>query len=134
MLLPYHPTLDSNGIVRLEGRIDLGSLQFPKRHPIILPGNHHLTRILIKAEHFRLLHAGLTLVSASLTRNFCIIKGPRIIRSITKGCVACRKAMSQPKATDSWDFSTGLIDSWSHFRLCRSGLHWTYLDQNRTYP
>ena len=96
-LLPYHPTLDKNGILRLGGRIDLASLPFSRRHPIILPGDHHLTRILVKAEHVRLLHAGPTLVSASLARKFCIIKGRRIIRSITKGCVICKRAISQPK-------------------------------------
>ena len=86
--LPYRPTLDENGILQLGGRIDLASLPFSRRHPIILSGDHHLMRILIEAEH---VHAGPTLVSASLARKFCIIKVWRIIRSMTKDCVISNK-------------------------------------------
>ena len=43
--------LDENGILRVGGRLDLAKLPFLKRHPIILPGTHHLTKLLIKSEH-----------------------------------------------------------------------------------
>ena len=96
-LLSFHPTLDENDVLRLGGRINLAKLPFSKHHPIVLPGSHRLTRLLIESEHVWLLHAGPTLVAASLAHDYCIIQGRRVIRSIVRGCVTCRKALPDPK-------------------------------------
>ena len=53
-------------------------------------------KLLVAAEHLRLLHAGPTLVSASLSRRFSILGGRRIIRAITSSCVTCRKVAAKP--------------------------------------
>ena len=72
-------------------------LFFHRRHPIVLPGSHTFTKLLVKSEHQRLLHAGPTLVTASLSRRFYIVKGRRMIRSIIHACVKCRRVASRPK-------------------------------------
>ena len=98
-LLAFHPKLDENGILPLGGRIhvDLAKLPFSKRYPIILCGSHRLTKLLIEPEHSQLLHAGLTLVAASLAHDYCIINEQRTICAITKGCVTCKRAKSDTK-------------------------------------
>ena len=92
-LLPCHPTLDGNGILQLGGRIDLASLLFLK---IIWPGDHHLTRIFIKAELVRLLHAGPTLVSASLREMSALSRGRELyVRSQKAVWLAGKQCLNQ---------------------------------------
>ena len=53
-------------------------------------------RLLVKKEHLRLLHAGPTLVAASLAQKFYIMGSHRIICTVTRGCVTYRRVAGQP--------------------------------------
>ena len=96
-LLPYHPFLDSDGILRVGGREHNSDRSFSNQHPIILHGTHPVTKLLIHLEHLRLLHAGPTLLASSLSTRFHIIGGRKIIRSITRGCIICRRDSARPR-------------------------------------
>ena len=96
-LLPLHPFLDSHGLLRVGGRESQSKLSYSRRHPIILPGNHTVTKLIVRTEHLRLLHGGPTLVNASLSRHFHIIGGRRVIRSVTRACVTCRRLSAKPQ-------------------------------------
>ena len=48
-------------------------------------------------DHHRLLHAGPTLLSASLARNYYILKGCGMISNIVCNCVTCRRVATRPK-------------------------------------
>ena len=52
-LLVLHPLVDFDGVLRVGGR---------ECNPVILHGKQVLTRLIIRFEHLRLLHAGPTLV------------------------------------------------------------------------
>ena len=69
-LLPLHPFLDSHGLLQVGGRESQSKLSYSRHHPIILPGNHTVTKLIVCTEHLRLLHGGPTLVNASLSRHF----------------------------------------------------------------
>ncbi len=56
------------GMLRVGGRQGNSTMAYAKIHPIILHGKHPITKLLIKTEHIRLLHAGPTLLSASIGR------------------------------------------------------------------
>ena len=79
-LSPFRPILDSHGLLRVGGRQGLLQQSFAKCHPLILCAKNPLTRRIIEAEHLRLLHAGPTLLAASLARHFHIIGGRSAIR------------------------------------------------------
>ena len=96
-LSPFRPILDSQGLLRVGGRQDLSQQSFANRHPLILSAKNPLTRRIIEAEHLRLLHAGPTLVAASLARRFHIIGGRTAIRSITRSCIICRRVAGKPR-------------------------------------
>jgi hypothetical protein len=74
-----NPIIDENDIIRVGGRLHKAPLTYEERHQIILPSHHHLTKLIIKAEHLRLLHAAPHLLIASLRQRFWI---PRIHRSL----------------------------------------------------
>lgn len=44
------PFLDSNGLLRVGGRLREATLDYDHKHPIIIPKNHHLTHLIIREE------------------------------------------------------------------------------------
>lgn len=72
-LLPLRPFLDSSGI---GDRGQNSEQPYHTQHPIIL---HLLARLIIRAEHLHLLHAGPTLLTSSLGRRFYIVGCRRIV-------------------------------------------------------
>ena len=53
--------------------------------------------MIIRAEHLRLLHVGPTLLTASLSRCYHIVGGRKVIRSIARKCLTCRRYAARPK-------------------------------------
>ena len=73
------------------------SLTYSQSHPVILDGKHSIAKIIIQSEHLRLMHAGPTLLSSSLNQRFHIIGARKVIRSITRQCVICRRHSVKPQ-------------------------------------
>ena len=96
-LLSLSPLIDSFGLLRVGGRQQLSKSSYESQHPIILHGKHPLTRLIIRTEHVRLLHAGPTLLAASLACRYHIIGGRRIVRSVTRACITCRRNSARPQ-------------------------------------
>lgn len=93
----FHPIVDEHNLLRVGGGVSLAQLSYSQCHPLILPKNHSLVPMMIRSEHLRLLHAGPTLVAASLSRRFCIVRGRGLIRSVIHGCVTCNRVSSKSK-------------------------------------
>jgi hypothetical protein len=64
-LKTLHPFIDQEGLLRI-GRLQQSMLPYQTIHQIILPPDHHFTRLVISAEHIKLLHAGPQLLIAPL--------------------------------------------------------------------
>ena len=96
-LISLNVFLDEDGLLRVGGRQQNSRLSYDRQHPIILHGTHPVSKLLIHAEHLRLLHAGPLLVSVSLGRRFHIVGGRRAICSITRRCVICRRKSLRPQ-------------------------------------
>ena len=96
-ILSLHPFLDSVGLLRVGGRRELSNVSYDTRHPIILSGKHPIVKSLIWTEHQRLSHAGPTLLAASLSQHYHIVRGRNTIRAITRSCVTCRKSAMRPR-------------------------------------
>jgi hypothetical protein len=73
------------------------NVSYEVRHPLILHGKHSLTSLIVHTEHIHLLHAGPTLLSASLATRHHIVKGRTIIRSTYRQCITCRRFSVKPK-------------------------------------
>ena len=95
-LLSLHPFLDSSGILRVCGREQNSKLSYSNLHPVILHGKHPVTKLIIRTEHLRLLHAGHILLTSSLCCLY-IIGCRKIVRSITHACTVCRHNAAKPK-------------------------------------
>lgn len=56
LLIPF---LDSDGVIRVDGRLTYAKLPYSQNHPILLPAKHELTTLIIEHYHKRQLHPGL---------------------------------------------------------------------------
>ncbi|XP_064382855.1 uncharacterized protein LOC135331570 [Halichondria panicea] len=97
-LMSLQPFIDESDILRVGGRKQLSQTSnYQSRHPAILHGKHPLTHLMIRHEHQRLLHAGPTLLSASLSRRYHIVGGRKVVRSVARKCIICRRYTARPK-------------------------------------
>ncbi len=95
-LLILNPIVDNYNLLRVGGRRQLSATPYHSKHPLILHAKHKLTHFIIHLEHLRLLHAGPTLLIASLNRRYHIVGGSKTVRSIVRKCVVCRKLSAKP--------------------------------------
>ena len=92
--LPLRPFLDKPlALLRVGGRMSHFKLAYTKMHPVILHGSHPLTRLIVRGEHVRLMHAGPTLMMSS---QYHIIGLRKMVRSITRQCTTCRRHAVKP--------------------------------------
>ena len=79
VLVSVNPFLDKDQLLRVGGRESNSKLPYENQHPLIVHGKDPLTKLLIRSEHSRLLHAGPTLLTASLSRQFHIIGCRKVV-------------------------------------------------------
>ena len=96
-LFSLRPFLDADGLLRVGGHEKNSNRAFSSQHPIILHGAHSITRLIIRSEHLRLLHAGPTLLFCSLNCRFHILVGRKVVRSVARACVICRRIAAKPQ-------------------------------------
>ena len=77
----------------MDGRLHFAdNLPYDTRHPILLPKNHPVTRLVIVDTHEGLGHgSGVEQVLTELRSRFWIVKGSRVVRNIVNACAECRR-------------------------------------------
>jgi len=90
-LQPLHPFLHKEGYLQVGGRLQHSHLADNSKHQLILPPAHHLTELIIKNEHLRLLHAGPQLLNASLRQQYWMPRIKQVIRPMLHCCLPCFK-------------------------------------------
>ena len=96
-LLSLNPFLHK-GIIKVGGRPSNAEIPNSQKHSIVLPRNHHITRLLIREEHIRRLHAGTQTTLYGVRENYWPINGKNVTRYIIRQCVTCFKA--KPRGID----------------------------------
>ncbi|XP_058985262.1 uncharacterized protein LOC131805726 [Musca domestica] len=87
-LASLNPFLDENGVLRVGGRLQLASLAYNRKHPIIL-NKSELSDLIIKDAHVKTLHGGNRIVEHLLKRKFWIIGLKNNVKRLNRGCVKC---------------------------------------------
>jgi len=88
--------LDKHGLIRVRGRLDHSSLSHETKHPLVLPANHHFTRLVILDRYERLFHAGVNATLASVREEFWPIHVKNEVKQCLRACVTCHKANPTP--------------------------------------
>ena len=92
-LLSLCPRLDSEGILRSDGRLTYAEfLPYDVRYPIILPRKNWVTKLIVKHHHELGNHVtGTNQILASLSTRFWIIAAREAILEWEKECAMCQK-------------------------------------------
>lgn len=94
-ILPLHPFLDINGILRVDGRLQQSNLSYTSKHQIILSSKHPFTILLVRTKHIQLLHANFTLLSSTLLQDFWIVGQRNLIKQTIRNCIICFRFKAQ---------------------------------------
>ncbi|XP_058816785.1 uncharacterized protein LOC131680081 [Topomyia yanbarensis] len=94
-----NPSLDS-GLLRVQGRISRSPGIYDSRFPMILPANHHLSKLIAKSIHHQTLHSGPTQLLAIIKQRFWPVRGRDLARRTVGQCVTCFRC--RPKTSDQY--------------------------------
>lgn len=89
------PFSDKFGLLRVGGRINHAHIDFGTRHPIILPKQSPITKLVILDEHNRNLHPGVDALFVILRQTYWILGCRNLVRKITHDCMKCFRHRQQ---------------------------------------
>ena len=91
-LFKLNAFVDSDGLVRVGGRLRRGDLTLEECHPIVIPGKHHVATLLVRHLHARAQHQGRTFTQGIIrSSGYWIVGGSRLVNRVINQCVKCRK-------------------------------------------
>ncbi|XP_038158088.1 uncharacterized protein LOC119794558 [Cyprinodon tularosa] len=84
--------IDTDGIVKVGGRLRLSSLSDSFKHPIVIPKDHHVTKLIIAHSHEITKHQGKGFTANAIRSSGYWIPGmSRAVSSFIRQCVICRR-------------------------------------------
>ncbi len=91
-LLKLSPVIDPEGLLRVGGRLERADLTHEERHPLILPGKHHATSLIVKHCHEEVKHQGRHFTHGMIRgKGFWIVGGKRLVNRVINQCLNCRR-------------------------------------------
>ena len=100
--------VEYNKLLKCKGRLGNSDLCFDARQPIIIPRQHHLTKLIVEDCHRRVHHSGLRSTLAEVRSKFWVPRGRQTVKSILRDCIVCKrvqgKAFETPPVADLPDF------------------------------
>ncbi|XP_055623684.1 uncharacterized protein LOC129767089 [Toxorhynchites rutilus septentrionalis] len=88
--------LDQFGLLRISGRLRNLNAPYDTRFPILLPAKHRLSWLIARSIHVRTLHAGPSLLLATIRQRFWPLRGRQLARKVVRQCVTCFRCQPQP--------------------------------------
>ncbi|KAK3107001.1 hypothetical protein FSP39_004706 [Pinctada imbricata] len=90
-VLSLDPYMEDD-LLRVGGRLKLANTDNIAKHPIIIPGKSHVSRLLIKHYHDIIHHQGRHITEGAVrSAGYWIIGGKKLVSSVLYRCVLCRK-------------------------------------------
>jgi len=81
--------LSEEGLIRVGGRLQHAELNAEQKNSLVLPVKHHVTNIILRDRHKRLLHCPPEQLLHDVRQRFWPISGRREVRKIVKKCIKC---------------------------------------------
>ena len=87
-----NPTLDEDGVLRAQTRLEFADIDNKARRPTIMPRRSWVTTLIIKRHHEQLHHVcGTNHTLSALSSRFWIVSGREAIREWERECNHCRR-------------------------------------------
>lgn len=88
-LYNFGAILDGAGILRIDGRLNRSPISYDARHPIILPRQSTLSRLLVAEAHLHTIHGGTQLSLNYLRQKYWILQARALVKVHRSKCVKC---------------------------------------------
>ncbi|XP_055056153.1 uncharacterized protein [Misgurnus anguillicaudatus] len=113
------PFLDHRGILRVGGRLEHAAMHSHIKHPVILPKNSHITRLLIDHYHRQVKHQGRGMTINELRSNGIWILGcSQAVSSVIYHCVKCRRFRRNTEEQKMADLPRERMETTPPFTYC----------------
>ncbi|XP_045463791.1 uncharacterized protein LOC123673349 [Harmonia axyridis] len=127
-LKSLNPFSDTNGILRVRGRMEHANVSPDTKHPILIPKKHQFTAMLVRHVHEINFHFGCQATLSFIRRRFWSLNGRDAVRNILHQCIPCFRAnppipsnqmgnLPAPRVTPSRVFSNCGLNYAAPFRL-----------------
>jgi hypothetical protein len=93
-----NPFLDTEGLLRVGGRLENADIPFEQKHPILLPSKNYTVHLMLLQEHKRLGHVGAQTVLSNFRLKYWPLNGLREIKKLIRNCTTCFRFEAQPSA------------------------------------
>ncbi|XP_045163793.2 uncharacterized protein LOC123528108 [Mercenaria mercenaria] len=91
-ILRLDPYLDQEGMLRVGGRLSKSTLSDKEKHPLLLPGKHHVSKLLVTHIHNSIKHQGRLITEGAIrSAGFWVTGAKPIVSTLLHICVVCRK-------------------------------------------
>ncbi|XP_028405249.1 uncharacterized protein LOC114527754 [Dendronephthya gigantea] len=84
------PYVDDNKLIRVGSRVDPSLVSYENERPLLLPYDHHISRIIVRDAH-GVGHNGVAATVARTRIKYWIIKAHRIAKVVKSRCTVCRE-------------------------------------------
>ncbi|XP_063446815.1 uncharacterized protein LOC134726347 [Mytilus trossulus] len=110
-IISLDPFLDSEGILRVGGRLNKSNLPYQERNPLILPGKCHVSKLLVQHFHAQVKHQGRHFTEGAIrAEGYWITGSKRLVSSVIHHCVPCRKLRGCLEVQKMADLPTDRIE------------------------
>lgn len=89
-LAALNPYIDEDGLIRVSGRLRNSKLPFRQKHPLIIPRESAICKLLIDQAHRYTLHGGIQEMLQYLRKAYWIVTGRKLVKSHINRCKACK--------------------------------------------
>ena len=103
------PIFTPDGLLCVGGRLQNSSVGTGLKHPWIIPGDNHVTTLIIRHYHALIGHAGVERVLSGSRQAFCILHGRLAVKRQLRSCLSCRKAKATPLVQIMADLPTDRV-------------------------
>ncbi|GFW00045.1 integrase_H2C2 domain-containing protein [Trichonephila clavipes] len=136
---------NSDGLLRVGGRLSNSDLPYVNKHPAILPGNHNLTVQIIVHFHRKNLHTGASSLLHYVREKFWPLNGRSLCRKVVHECLVCFKSrplvtsqlmgnLPRDRVVPDYPFNCSGVDFCGPFMISRRGkCAKLYSDNGKTF-
>ena len=93
-----HPFIHADGTVRVGGRLQWAAIDEDEKHPILLPKESRLTKLILKHIHLKMYHAGKGPVLVEFRKIFWVTGAKTRARMTIHDCLKCARHNTRPQA------------------------------------